>query len=364
MAKDTTKKHQIIKPNDFVTSSPYFHSYADAFSEKAKEVSGAGSRAYTKDFGPIEAKTTPQVVPVSQPVVEAAPVKKSKRELAREAADCEAARRKEEKRRRIEEAKLRKRQERIKKIRRKRIRREKDYFFVMRKGVCFLMMILMVLIVAVVGAGFLGIEVIEPYTAAYKNPDLTPLSEQVDEIDPETEEVIPYEDQSTYISILDPVFGFLKQVADVEVGESPFYDAQMAKVEAGMEDAIAPLVLQWFPIAIILLVLLALINLIKAFFGMLGQRIFKRFGLSALVMMIMAAVVLFAGYCSTLGADASLNFGDILPFVMQLFVAPVDGVGALAMVVGYGTLGLFALSLIALLFSMGMRKKIPYSVFD
>jgi hypothetical protein len=226
------------------------------------------------------------------------------------------------------------------------------------------MMIIMLLIVVVVGSGFIGIQVIEPYTALYKNPDLTPLEERVDEIDPETEEVTAYQDKSTYVSILDPVFGFLKKTAGIEVGQSPFYDAQMEKVEQGMTDTIAPLVLQWFPIAVILIVLLALINMIKAFFGMFGQRIFKRFGLSAVIMMIMVAAVLFAGYCSTLGAEASLDFMGILPFITQLFAAPVDGEGALATVVGYGSLVLFGLALIALLFSMGMRKKVPYSIFD
>lgn len=368
MANQVNKKYQVIKPKDFITASPYFHSYADAFSEKEKEFALHGdyssrSRVYTKDFGPIEEKVaTP--APIEQVAVEAPPVKKSKKELAREAADCEAARLKEEKKRRMEEAKLLKRQERIKKIRRKRIKREKDHFFVMNKFFSLLMILIMLLIVVVVASSFVAIPFIEPFTAAFKHPDLTPMNERVDEVDPETEEVIPYEEQVEYVGFLDPVFGFLKHLAGIEIGESPFYDAGIAKVEAGMTDPIAPLVLEWYPIAVLVIMVLALLNLFKAFFGMLGRRIFKRFGLNSLIMTIMVAVILFAGFCSTLGEADALDFTQILPFILQLFSAPVDGVGALSVVVGIGSLALLGLALIGLLFSLGIRRKVPYSIFD
>ncbi len=368
MAKQANKKYQIIKPNDFITASPYFHSYADAFSEKEKELTLHGdyvsrSRVYTKDFGPIEERdATP--APVAQVAEPPVPVKKSKKQREREAAEREAEQLKEEKKRRMEEAKLLKRQERIKKIKRKRIKREKDHFFVMNKFFSLIMMLVMLLIVVVIASSFISIPFITPFTATFKHPDLTPMDERVDEIDPETEEVIPYEEQVEYVGFLDPVFGFFKHIAGIEIGESPFYDAGIEKVEAGMADPIAPLVLEWYPIAVLVIVLLALLNLAKAFFGMLGRRIFKRFGLNSLIMIIMVAVILFAGFCSTLGEADALDFAQILPFIMQLFSAPVDGVGALSVVAGIGSLALFGLGLLGLLFSLGMRRKIPYSIFD
>ncbi len=365
MANEINKKKSVIKPNDFITVSPYFHSYADAFSEKEKELALHGSystRAYTKDFGPIAEKVAPAPV-AAAPVIEAE-VKKSKKELAREAAEAEAAQQREAKKRRIEEAKLLKRQERIKKIKRKRIKREKDYFFVMNKGLCVIMIIFMLLTLALMSISIVGMDAIEPYTSAFKQPDLTPVEERIATTDPETGEEIPYAEQVSYIGFLDPVYGFAKASLGLELGESPLYDAQVSKAELEGMDPIAAIVLVWYPVALLLFAVLVLLNLIKAFFGILGRRIFKRFGLNSILMMIMVVAFLFAGYCTNLEAGAPLDFAGLLPFATQLFSSPVDGAGALSVVMGIGSIGLFVLSILSLLLSFGIRKKVPYSIFD
>ena len=372
MSKNISNNNQTVKSKDFIKASPYYHSFSSALTEKERELREHGdytlrSKAYTKDFGPIEEKIDLDITqPAKQPaVIEVRKsTKKSKKDALREKEAEEAKARKEQRKSRIEEAKLKKRKERIKKIKRKRIRKEKDQFFVMRKFVCFLMAILMLVILAFFGAGAIGIDGLEEYTALYKLPDQTPMDERVSTTDPDTDEEIPYEEQVGFVTFLDPIFGFIKHLADVELGDSPFYDEQIAKVEAGMEDQIAPLALQWFPIAMLLFILLGLITLIKAFFGMFGRRIYKRFGLTSIVLIIFAAAMLLAGFASNLAATDSLDFAGIMDFVTQLFAAPVDGEALVPVVAGFGLLGLVGIPVLTLLLSLGIRKKIPYSIFD
>lgn len=387
MAKKTKNINQEVKPRateskgvrskDFIVASPYYHSFASAIMDKEKDLMEYGdytskTKAYTKDFGPIVEKTDLELEKApkqSQNVeIQNGPKlspKKQRKEIERKKAEQEAKAKMEQKQSRIEEAKLKKRQARVKKIKRKKMKKEKDYFFIMRKGVCFIMALLMLVMIAVFALGVIQIEAITEYTTLFKNQDKTPMDEQVATIDPETDEEIPYEDQSTYVNILDPIYGFIKSVAGVEIGESPFYDEHIQKVEDGMIDPIAPLVLQWYPVAMLLFALLAVVSFIKAFFGMFGRRVYKRFGLSSIVMIIFGLAIMLGGYASNLAVEDTVNFADIIPFITQLFSAPVEGGDAMfTTVAGYASLALVGLPIITLLLSLGMRKKVPYSIFD
>ena len=113
-------------------------------------------------------------------------------------------------------------------------RKERDYFFIMRRGVCFLMLLLAIVWVAVIAMNYLGM--MPQYTSFLVAPDLTPLDEREDVETGETDEdgnaiIETYEDQSVYISFIDPVFGMLKALAGVEMKDadgnsmSPFYDS-------------------------------------------------------------------------------------------------------------------------------------------
>ena len=116
----------------------------------------------------------------------------------------------------------------------KRRRKERDYFFIMRRGVCFLMLLLAIVWVAVIAMNYLGM--MPQYTSFLVAPDLTPLDEREDVETGETDEdgnaiIETYEDQSVYISFIDPIFGALKALFGLSMTDSegnsmsPFYDS-------------------------------------------------------------------------------------------------------------------------------------------
>ena len=56
-------------------------------------------------------------------------------------------------------------------------RRERDYFFIMRRGVCALMMVLSLVWIAIIALNYLAI--LPEYTSFLVEPDLTPLDERL-----------------------------------------------------------------------------------------------------------------------------------------------------------------------------------------
>ena len=129
-------------------------------------------------------------------------------------------------------------------------RREKDYFFIMRRGVCFVIMLLALVWVGVFALNYLGI--MPEYTSFMIQPDLTPLDERLDvetgELDEDGNAIVEeYVDKSAYVSFIDPIFGALKNVLGVDMGTdengqslSAFYDgtlAQLAPESASEEKA-------------------------------------------------------------------------------------------------------------------------------
>ena len=126
-------------------------------------------------------------------------------------------------------------------------RKEREYFFIMRRGVCFMIMLLAIVWVGVIAVNYLGI--MPEFTSFLVQPDLTPLSEREDIETDEVDEdgniiVIEYEDKSAYVSLTDPIFGALKKFAGVEMTDadgnslSAFYDGTLAQLapEAAEEE--------------------------------------------------------------------------------------------------------------------------------
>lgn len=290
----------------------------------------------------------------------------------------------------------------------KKQKRAKDYFFIMRKSVCFLMFLVLLVSVAYFVLGFVKIEQIPAqYTALFietekkaeENADAT--GDKTEEKGDETEqaqnaagglynadaatdesgeaadgategegttaegesgETAPAFEGTTY-GVLDPIFGFIKYVGnklnmDLNFGESPLYDQMIAKVEVGMADTIAPYIILAFPVCLILYVISALIMMFKAFFGMFGKRIFKCFGLGAIFMILFAAVTAFGGLAFTTDLGATMAYGNIV----GILTGALTGAGGFSG--GYGLLILLGLPILVLILSMFCRKKIPFSIFD
>ena len=125
-------------------------------------------------------------------------------------------------------------------------RKERDYFFIMRRGVCFLIMLLALVWVGVIALNYLGI--MPQYTAYLVAPDLTPLDQREDVETDQTDEdgnviIEEYVDKSVYISVTDPVFGVLKKLLNLEMKDaddnsmSPFYDSFSPAISGAEEEA-------------------------------------------------------------------------------------------------------------------------------
>ena len=128
-------------------------------------------------------------------------------------------------------------------------RREKDYFFIMRRGVCLAIMVLSLVWIGVFALNYLGI--MPEYTSFMVQPDLTPMDERIDvetgELDEDGNAIYEeYVDKSAYVSFIDPIFGALKNLVGVDMGTddngeslSAFYDGTLAQLapESAEEEA-------------------------------------------------------------------------------------------------------------------------------
>ncbi|MDD3946473.1 MAG: hypothetical protein PHI19_01385 [Clostridia bacterium] len=266
----------------------------------------------------------------------------------------------------------------------KQKRRERDYFFVMRKGTCFFMLVLAAILIAVIALGFVGIPSLNNYTSLFVQPDNTVAEDRGE----------GYEDTTKHISFADPIYGFISKIMGKEMldanGNPYTYqenaDAIAAEANETPEDsmgAIASIIYQYFPIAIAVIAIFALVILIIGFGGMLGKRIFKGYGALAIVMLVMSLVVTVAGLAvlgnkagnPQIGEDGTLvsvlDFSKVLPFLTRIFTgvpnAAVDGEAAVtpaAYAAGYGLMALIVIPLLIMVLSLFARRKVPYSVFD
>lgn len=284
----------------------------------------------------------------------------------------------------------------------------KDYFFVMRKFVCFLMFVILLVSVAYFAIGFVGLDAVpEQFTAlfvetdAVKKDDADDSADDGDKTDDENadgevaanadisslpladgseadateddaddegeEEEESGKDKSSFDGVaygaLDPIFGFLKYIGnklnvDLNFGDSPLYDQMVTKVEVGMNDTVATYIILAFPVAMIIYIIIAVVMMIKAFIGMFGGRIFKRFGLGSILMIVCAVVTALGGLAFTTEITGSMNYGNVVGILTGL----LTGAGGFSG--GYGLLILIVLPVLVLILSMFCRKKIPYSIFD
>ena len=239
----------------------------------------------------------------------------------------------------------------------KRIKKGRDYFFVMRKFVCFLLFLLFTASIGLFAVGYLNL--VPEYTSLYVEPDYTPEEERITEDEEE-----PYVDQSEHFTTVDPIFGFLKSTFGLDLGPSPKYDQMAEQAEVGYEDIVASIAVTYFPVAVALYIIAALVSMIKAFLAMFGRRIFRLFGLSAIWMLIMAGVVILGGTASNLSLDASMDYSQIVPFLTSALIAPSDPATAPQTAAGFGLLAMVLLPVLILILSLFAKKKVPFSIFD
>ncbi len=347
-------------------------------------------------------------------------------------------------------------------------RRERDYFFIMRRGVCFVLMLLAIVWIAVFAMSYL--QILPEYTSFLIQPDLTPADERLEvesgEMDADGNVItILYEDKTAYVPFIDPIAGALKALVGVDLsgeGEnlSAFYDGTLAilapdavegeeidgtedgevaegeddviaeaagenddtadeEAEEGTEDgaeegevaeeetvttyppqvstnvisdaareadgmmSIAAMAWQYFPVVIVVGVVMALIIFIIALLSLFGRRIFKGFGVLSFIMLIaglVAAVAGLAAACNYMGAPqvledgtvvSILDFSKIVDFLMGPFngypetaIDPETTAEPMKMVAGYGLLIILVIPIVMFILSFFARKKVPYSIFD
>jgi predicted RND superfamily exporter protein len=121
----------------------------------------------------------------------------------------------------------------------KRRRKERDYFFIMRRGVCFLLLLFSLIWIAVIALNYLNI--LPNFTSFVIEKDLTPLDERLEidtgEVDGDGNAIMQaYADKSVYVSMMDPLYGGIaailkKPMVDANgVSLSPFYDEIYNKI--------------------------------------------------------------------------------------------------------------------------------------
>lgn len=230
-------------------------------------------------------------------------------------------------------------------------KKERDYFYIMRKWISFFMFLFILITIAVFALSYLKLpQIPDQYISLFTKSEVVTEGEAA---------VI-----TDKYSVFDPVFGFIKNLTgkilnkEISLGESPLYDMMLAKSEIGMTDKIAGIVLEYFPIAIIIYAITALITMIKAFLGIFGSRIFKNFGLCAFIMIICGGIVAFGALAYLTEPTQSMAYGEIV----NILINGVLGKGGFT--AGYGLLALVAIPVLVLLFSMFARKRVPYSIFD
>lgn len=240
-------------------------------------------------------------------------------------------------------------------------KKRKDHFFIMRKATSFIMFLILLVSVAFYALSYLKLEMIpNEYTALFVDaPIVLPEGEEAEEAE-ETEDAI---DESVKTNLLDPVFGFIKYISNkfnmnVELGESPLYDSLIAKVEVGMTDNLAMYAILAFPVAIIIYAIIALVMMLKALFGIFGKKVYKKFGLGSILMIVCGGITALGGLAATVDFGEKMVYAD----VVDIIIGGVTNTGGFTG--GYGLLILIALPVLVLILSMFAKKKIPYSIFD
>lgn len=227
--------------------------------------------------------------------------------------------------------------------------KQRDYFFVMRKSVCFIMFLLLLVTVALFVLSYLNIEAIPKEYISLATEQTVSEEEEAD--------------TGAEYSILDPIFGTIKHLtgkfmdSPITLGESPLYDKMVAKAEI-TQDKVQAILMTYAPLLLIMYIIIAVVMMFKAFFGIFGKRIFKQFVLGSFLMLVSGAAMAFALLAFTTEAGSKMAMGGIVTILIGSFQSAQGLLG------GYGMLALIGLPLITLILGMFAKKKVPYSIFD
>lgn len=246
----------------------------------------------------------------------------------------------------------------------KQKRKERDYFFVMRRGICFFIMLVSIVMLAALALSF--VKVMPEYTSFFIEADTTLAADR-----PEG-----YTDASKYISVADPIYGLIGNITNKPDAQYTYQaNVDALKAQADANPAISMLglfatVYEYHPIAIAMLAIFTLTVFIMSFAGMFNRRIYKGFGALAIIMLIMSVVVLFSGMLimySKMGMFAPEQTTMDFSLFLKIFSAntpPVDATAAVPYLAGYAIYAIAACPVVILFLSVFARRKIPYSVFD
>lgn len=176
--------------------------------------------------------------------------------------------------------------------------------------------------------------------------------------DEESEEAAASSFNGTLYNLGDPLFGWIKYVAgkvnfSLSLGESPWYDAQVAKTETGMLDTLAPILILAYPPFIVIYALLALALMVQTLicFASGDRRIFRFTGIQNIILFLCGAIIMIGCFASATEIDAAMDFGGIVNFLL----GGVTGAGGFT--AGYGLLIMLALPLVEFILSFFLLEK-------
>lgn len=279
-------------------------------------------------------------------------------------------------------------------------RRNLNYFFVMRRGVCFAMFLFFLIYIAALALSFIPL----PYgiNALFTIADNTTYMERY-EYEMGKDDAgyyLIYEDKSQYIPATDAIFGFVDVItamftetpaaAEEVAGEQESevidtapvklsYNDYLALLEDRQSDfdvtpKIAYLIFKYFPAALAAAALTALIALITSFGAARGRRVHKGFALAAIILLIAGLAALAAGIVlsNLLHANPAgpFDFTYLQEFLTRVLTGPVyDQATALAsppleLVAGIQMWVIIIMPVLILIFSIFCRKRVSYKVFD
>ncbi len=164
--------------------------------------------------------------------------------------------------------------------------------------------------------------------------------------------------EGTLYNLSDPLFGWIKFIAakfnlSLDLGDSSWYDGQISKMEAGMTDTIAPILIVAFPPFIAIYAILTLVLMLQTLicFASGDRRIFRFTGIENLLLLLCAAVIMLGCFACTTEIDAALDFGGIVTFLLGS-VTETGGFTA-----GYGLLIMMAIPVLGFILSFFLLEK-------
>lgn len=326
-------------------------------------------------------------------------------------------------------------------------KKEREYFFIMKRGICFFIMIFALIWLAVFALSF--VKVLPKFTSIILEPDRTPVSLREDVESEEKDEegnpiILEYQDKTVFVGLDDMVYGSIakllkKPQVDAEgKSKSQYYDDVMKQIDiingvdvtestieeegtteeeqsssglflageegtteegSGEEAAdlgddrsnlvsedgmfkIGSIAATYFPIALLLGAILSFLIFLFAFLALFGRRIFRGFGIMALLLIVVGVFTLFGGLAisgiqegapkkdeETDTVVSIVNFSNIGSFLTGGFAAPPEEepeveTPEIKAVGGVPVLVFVAVPVVILMLSFFTKKKVPYSIFD